>query len=195
MAVIVVGGNAKDVGKTAMVCGVIAALREFAWTAVKITGHDYEPMNRAEIAAGVPKGAIREEMKAGTETDTGRYLVAGAHRALLVTRNGSELPIDEIRRALGGDRNVIFESNRIVDVLRPDICLALVGDSTAEVKESFRRLLHVADALVSLKHDSDIADAPAEIPRFRLQSPDMLSPDMEEWLRERLKNVPEDRTG
>src|SRR5579859_8079617 len=127
-------------------CALIAELREFKWTAVKITGHDYEPAGAA--ASGADK-TIWEESLAGEETDTGRYLAAGARRALLVTRRGRDVPIKDIQKAVGGDRNVIFESNRIVDVAQPDVCLALM-DAATEMKPSFERLLTVADAVVSV---------------------------------------------
>ena len=41
MAVVVVGGGGRGVGKTALVCGVIAALPEMQWVAVKIAGHEH----------------------------------------------------------------------------------------------------------------------------------------------------------
>lgn len=187
MAIVVVGGSAKDVGKTTLVCGVIAAFREFAWTAVKITGHDYDPGSPvAADRSGFLRTTIREETSPGLKTDTARYLAAGARRALLVTRIGADIPREEIRRSLNGDRNVIFESNRIVDVLRPDVCLALVGGITTEVKESFARLLRVADALVSVQNACKVGDVPAEIPRFQFQSLDRISEEMANWLKARL---------
>ncbi|HEV2214556.1 MAG TPA: hypothetical protein VGR64_04640, partial [Terracidiphilus sp.] len=112
MAVIVIGGSGKNVGKTALVCGIIAALHDFDWTAVKISGHDYMAHTGGRVSASP---AIHEETTAGSETDTSRYVAAGARRALLVTRSGMEVPVEEIRRAVGADRNVIYESNRIVD--------------------------------------------------------------------------------
>ena len=39
MAIIVVCGSGRGVGKTALVCGLIAALPELRWTAWKITSH------------------------------------------------------------------------------------------------------------------------------------------------------------
>jgi hypothetical protein len=39
MAIIVVGGSNRGVGKTALVCGLIRALTEYRWAAVKITSH------------------------------------------------------------------------------------------------------------------------------------------------------------
>jgi hypothetical protein len=41
MAIIVVGGSNRGVGKTALVCGLIAALPEYRWAAVKITTHEH----------------------------------------------------------------------------------------------------------------------------------------------------------
>ncbi|HEX4605395.1 MAG TPA: hypothetical protein VH724_15450, partial [Candidatus Angelobacter sp.] len=41
MALVVIGGHSRSVGKTSVVAGLIAALPEFNWTALKITqfGH------------------------------------------------------------------------------------------------------------------------------------------------------------
>jgi hypothetical protein len=181
--VLVIGGSGKDVGKTSLVCAVISALAEFDWTVVKITGHDY--------AAGIGEGdevsdtglAIREETRAGEETDTARYLTAGARRALLVTRVGEGIPVEEIRNALGSHRNVIFESNRIVDAVKPDVCLALVGGT--ERKGSFTQLLRVTDAVV-IVGGAEIDGLPEGIRRFELERADRVSAELVEWLRERL---------
>jgi hypothetical protein len=185
LAIVVVGGSAKDVGKTALVCGVIAALPEFRWTAVKISGHDYEPGGTEALRRESSNPAIWEEMLAGPATDTERYLAAGARRALLVTRIGAEIPVEEIRIAIGEDRNVIFESNRIVGAVKPDLVLALVGDSSAEMKASFQRLLRVADAVVTVGN-SEANGVPEGVPRFDLDVPDRLPPAMVSWLRVRL---------
>lgn len=146
MATVVVGGSRKDVGKTGLVCAVIAALPDFNWTAVKITGHDYANADTPDRKNHAPLPIIHEETQAGLGTDTARYLAAGAKRALLVTRSGEKVPIQEISVALGDDRNVIFESNRIAEYLKPDLCLALTGDD--ENKPSFKRLLENAHAVV-----------------------------------------------
>lgn len=170
-------------GKTGLVCAVIAALPEFGWTAVKISGHDYGPARADASAQGNSRATIREELCAGMETDTARYLAAGAWRALLVTRAGQEVPVDQIRRAVGADRNIIFESNRIVDVVKPDVCLALMGEGT-ERKASFLRLLRVADAVVSAgDFDEDLPDG---VRRFRLPSTERLPAEMVEWMWQKL---------
>lgn len=180
---VVVGGSGKDVGKTALVCAVISALREFEWTAVKITGHDYGSLEDAGSRLDL---VIQEEPRAGEVTDTERYLAAGARRALLVTRVASDMPMNELRHALGSDRNVIFESNRIVDAVEPDVCLALVGGQ--ERKASFERLLRMADAVVVVD-GARLDGLPATVPRFAVESVDRLSADLAGWLRHRLSNA------
>jgi hypothetical protein len=183
VAIVVVGGSGKDVGKTGVVCAVISALREYEWTAVKITGHDYPAGGSNESSAAL---VIREETRAGEETDTARFLRAGAKRALLVTRVGDEVPMDEIRAALGSDRNVIFESNRILDAVKPDVCLALVGGD--ERKASFVRLMRAADAVLTVQGSA--AETLREgVRRFQLESVDRLPAELLTWLRERLDRV------
>jgi hypothetical protein len=180
VAIVVVGGSAKDVGKTTLVCAIISAFREFNWTAVKITAHDYG--GDAGVSAGGGP-VVCEATIADKKTDTSRYLAAGARRALLVTRIGSRIPVEEIERALGSDRNVIYESNRIVDVIKPDVCLALMAGN-AQKKASFDRLLRVTDAVVSTGGAAEKDQLGRRA--FRLESAERLSPELVEWLRERL---------
>jgi len=47
MALIVIGGHSRSVGKTSVVAGLISALSEYNWTALKITqyGHGVCSMN------------------------------------------------------------------------------------------------------------------------------------------------------
>lgn len=180
MAIVVVGGSAKDIGKTALVCSVIGSLPDFDWTAVKISGHDYGIDSSS-------KSSVIIETTDGLATDTARYLAAGARRALLVTRRGPKIPIDEIRTALEGDRNVLFESNRIIDVVKPDVCLALVAGPRMHWKPSFFRLLYKADALVSRgAFEMKLVELAAGTSHFELQSLDCLTPELESWLRSRL---------
>ncbi|HWF67077.1 MAG TPA: hypothetical protein VN670_07225 [Acidobacteriaceae bacterium] len=183
MAIVVVGGSAKDVGKTGLVCAIISALRDFQWTAVKITGHDYAASLSPDNKVHTPAEIIQEETRAGQGTDTARYLAAGARRALLVSRRGDKIPIEEIRAAIGADRNLIFESNRIVEELKPDVCLALVGGD--EKKASFEQLFRITDAVVSVGNKD--GHFVGEVPHgFQLASIDRLPIDMVQWMREQL---------
>lgn len=172
MAIIVVGGSSRGVGKTALICGLIAALPEFRWTAVKIAGHAHR------------QGPVWEETEAGQGTDTARFLFAGAKRALLVSAE-KNFPMEEIRSALGKDTNVIFESNRIVDYLQPEVCLAVVGRED-DVKSSFRSFVHRADAVVTRSETDRNPPDLSPVAVFRIDDFGRIPPEMLAWLRTRL---------
>ena len=88
MAIIVIGGHSRSVGKTSVVAGLISALPEFDWTAVKITqyGHGVCSANgeACDCATADHSWAISEERDRSGESDTSRFLVAGAAQALWV---------------------------------------------------------------------------------------------------------------
>jgi hypothetical protein len=175
MAIIVVGGGARGAGKTALICGLMRALPEHRWTAIKITSHTHghsEP--------------LYEEKVAGQGTDTARYLFAGAHCALLVTAHEDSLAslVRQILEEHAPQSHLIFESNSILRYLHPDLCLAVASDLTGARKPSFDLVERCADATVTLGgHDHLIEGAPIH---FHLASLERISPPMCAWLRERL---------
>ena len=175
MPVILVGGSGKSVGKTAVICGLIAALREFAWTAVKITSH-----------AHGEREPIWEETTAGQTTDTARYLAAGASRALLVSAQDEMLAqvIHTLWSRIERDSPLIFESNRMVDCLQPDVCLAVDAGADGERKPSFERLRRRADATILRGPDGEMPGLGK--PVFHLAAFDRVSPPLQQWLRVRL---------
>src|SRR5271166_3916137 len=93
MAIVVIGGHSRSVGKTSVVAGLIAALPELCWTSVKITqyGHGICSADGApcDCATDDHSWAITEERDRSGESDSSRFLVAGAARSLWVrTRQG-----------------------------------------------------------------------------------------------------------
>jgi hypothetical protein len=179
VAVIVVGGSGRGVGKTALVCGLIAALTEFRWTAIKISTHDH----------GKPK-PVWEEAAAGKETDTARYLAAGAERALLATAEGDELGaiVRELMDTQGLGAHLIFESNQVLNYLRPDVCLAVHGGlDHARRKPSFGDVVRRADAMVA-RSDADrmLGGDAASKPIFHLAELEKISAEMLDWVRLKL---------
>ncbi len=92
MAIVVVGGHSRSVGKTSVVAGLIAALPEYDWTAFKITqyGHGICSQNgeSCHCATDDHSWAISEEKdRAGRfrhfaiPRRRGGARVVGAHRA------------------------------------------------------------------------------------------------------------------
>ncbi|MDE3062878.1 MAG: hypothetical protein KGJ51_07425 [Acidobacteriota bacterium] len=174
MPLIVVGGSGRGVGKTSLVCGLIAGLAEFRWTAVKITNHSHG------------SGPILEERTPGHSSDTQRYLAAGAHRALLVEARDETFA--EAARALweqvDASAPLIFESNRIVDYCHPDVCLAVTGGDEAADKPSFARFAERADAAV-VQSKADSVQRHAR-PVYFLAETERVSPELLAWVRGRL---------
>jgi hypothetical protein len=172
---IVVAGSGRSVGKTSLVCGLIKATPEIRWTAVKITSHRHgtsEP--------------VWEESTAGQGTDTARYLVAGARRALLVTApRENALPLSEIEAALGVTESVIFESNRMVEAWTHDLCLAMIGQPDIASKPSFAPVLQCAHAFICTSHCTHLPDL-RDRPVFVVPDMNHLSQEMTAWLRQRL---------
>src|SRR5258706_5242038 len=88
MAIVVVGGHTRNIGKTSVVAGLIAALPERRWTAFKVTqfGHGMCSANGepCDCETADHTVAISEERAGGgSTTDSGLYPAAGAGRSFL----------------------------------------------------------------------------------------------------------------
>ena len=84
VALVVIGGHSRSVGKTSVVAGLISALREFDWTAVKITQFGHGVCSTSgelcDCAVAEHAFAITAERQANSRTDTARFLAADARR-------------------------------------------------------------------------------------------------------------------
>ncbi len=152
MQMVVVGGNSREVGKTSVVAGLIRALRHRNWTAIKLTqfGHgicslDSEP---CDCAPGEHPFVIQEEHDRSGNSDTSRFLEAGARRSLWVrVRQGMlEAAIPDLRQAIAGEENIIWESNSILHFFQPDLYLTVLDPAKKDFKDSARHFLDRADA-------------------------------------------------
>ncbi|HEX4757150.1 MAG TPA: hypothetical protein VH308_04175 [Terracidiphilus sp.] len=183
MAIVVVGGSGRGVGKTTLICGLIAALPERSWIAVKISSHVHGTAH-----------PMWEEKESGQGTDTARYRTAGARRAFLLSApDGTALQrvLDQLWAECEAGANFIFESNRILEYVRPDLCLMVRGGT--EPKPSFLSAVRVADAIVvRAKADQvpseNLAGRRRPIPVFHLASLEQISPAMRNWASEKLEH-------
>ena len=127
MAIVVIGGHSRSVGKTSVVAGLIAALPEYRWSAFKITqyGHGVCSANgeACDCATDDHSWAINEEKDRSGESDTSRFLVAGAEKVWWVRTQQGRLAeaMPTLRRRLAESKNVILESNSILKFVRPDL--------------------------------------------------------------------------
>lgn len=174
--VIVVGGHTRSIGKTQLVCDVIAAFPTANWIAGKITqyGHGVCAQNGEDCDCAPTEHvcALDWETHADTGTDSSRFLAAGARRSFwLRTKQGflaEGLPL--LRAAVAEARAtsygampaLILESNSLLQFLKPSLYLAVVDPSKEDFKESARAALDRADALVlRASPDALLTSAPA----------------------------------
>ncbi len=154
MAIVVIGGHSRSVGKTSVVAGLIAALPEYDWTAVKITqyGHGICSANgeACDCATGDHSWAISEEKDRGGESDTSRFLVAGAARSLWVRTEQGMLAeaMPALRRRIESAGNVIVESNSLLKFLRPDLYITVLDPGTEDFKKSAQEFMDRAGAVI-----------------------------------------------
>jgi hypothetical protein len=198
MALVLVGGHSRSVGKTSVVSGLISALPEFDWTAVKITqyGHGVCSANGepCDCATGDHSWAITEEHNRSGESDTSRFLVAGASRVFWVRTEQGRLAeaMPTLRARLDGARNVIIESNSVVRFLRPDLYVTILNPANADFKTSAREFLDRADAVIvhevqgAPTWDSVSLKPLAHRPVFRISPPPYVTEEITEFVRAKL---------
>jgi hypothetical protein len=160
---VVVGGHTRSIGKTQLVCDIIAAFPGTEWIAGKITqyGHGVCAQNgeNCDCAPDEHICALDWETRADTGTDSARFLAAGAKRSFwLRTKQGylaEGLPL--LRQALqdisgetiGGEgRAVILESNSLMQFVKPSLYFAVIDPQREDFKESAQIALDRAHALV-----------------------------------------------
>ena len=157
MKLVVVGGQARKVGKTSVIAGLIRGLKMLAWTAVKVSYHSREADSHdAPLADELPPHLdflLSEERDAQGHGDTSLYLAAGARRALWLRARGDSLSqaLPSLLEALKDDGHVIVESNSLLGFLKPDVFIMVIDELRRDVKASARQFLARADALVSVR--------------------------------------------
>ena len=202
MAIVVIGGHSRSVGKTSVVAGLIAALPERRWTAFKITqyGHGICSANGApcDCACADHSWAISEEKDRSGESDTSRFLMAGAVRAWWVRTEQGRLAdaMPKVRQLLDQADNVIMESNSVLMFLQPTLYVTVLDPETADFKSSAQEFLDRASAVIL--HDSGennghesvwkrvSLELVANKPIFRIQPPPYVTPDIVEFVRAKL---------
>jgi hypothetical protein len=203
MSIIVIGGHTRNVGKTSVVAGLIAALREFRWTAMKITqyGHGICSANgeACDCATGDHSWAASEERNRDGKSDSSRFLVSGAEHSWWVRTEQGHLAeaMPRVRQILGGAQNAIIESNSILRFVKPDLYLTVLDPATQDFKASAQNFLDRADAV--LLHSNGKPHDPtwqrvslkpvADRPTFSIEPPNYVTTDLVGFVRERLVSV------
>jgi len=195
MAIIVIGGHSRSVGKTSVVAGLIAALPEFRWTAMKITQYGHGICSAdgqaCDCATGDHSWAVSEEKNRDGDSDTSRFLAAGAEHAWWVRTEQGRLAeaMPRVREKLACATNAILESNSVLKFLRPDLYLTVLDPSTADFKNSAREFLDRASAVILHEPKNgnvwkDVSIKPvAGKAIFRITPPPYVTPEIVEFVR------------
>jgi hypothetical protein len=160
--VVLVGGHTRSIGKTQLVCDIIAAFPKVDWIAGKITqyGHGVCAQNgeNCDCAPAEHAAAFDWESNSTTGTDSARFLAAGARKSFwLRTKQGflaeglpllreslSQLPPDSAEQKTA----LIFESNALMQFLTPSLYFPVLDPLKDDFKESAQAALDRASALV-----------------------------------------------
>ncbi len=196
--ILVVGGHTRNIGKTQLVVEIIRAFPQARWTAAKITqyGHGVCSVNGKACGCAVDEHtfAVEEETDRSGQTDTSRFLVAGAARSLWVRTKQGRLAeaMPRLREEMASAENVILESNTVLNFLRPELYLPVLDFSHPDFKVSARTLLDRADAYVVLESNAatprwnDVSLKPlAQRPVFTVGLDRMCPPALADFIRQR----------
>jgi hypothetical protein len=182
MPIVVIGGQSRKVGKTSVVVGLITALRDLHWTALKVTQHGHDI-------------AVREETDRSGESDTSRFLVAGANHAWWIGTEEGKLAeaMPGVRKILSAAKHAIIESNSILQFLRPDLYITILDPAAADFKASAQQFLDRADAIL-LHAPTDVETSAWKqasltsitSPVFEIHPPQYVTPAIVGFVRNRL---------
>ena len=189
---VVVGGHSRNIGKTSVMEGLIHEIPEVRWTAVKITqhGHGICSISGTPCDCAVEYDhpyALSEETRPA-DSDSGRYLAAGAVRSYWLRTAVGQLQhgMPALRQILAGSQNAILESNSVLEFLQPDLYVVVVDWGVRDWKESTRRYIERADALVVVGSGLAPQDLAGKS-RFEVAPPDYISPQLVEFVRLRMR--------
>ena len=155
MAIIVIGGHSRNVGKTSVVAGLIAKLPAYNWTAFKLTqfGHGRCSLNGkpCQCATADHAWAITEEKDRSGKSDSSRFLTAGAKHSFWVrTAQG------QLAKAMAGHPAQArydgecrsWSRTASLKFIQPDLYISVLDPSNEDFKNSAQQFLGRADAII-----------------------------------------------
>jgi hypothetical protein len=199
MAIVVVGGHSRSVGKTSVVAGLIAALPACKWTAFKVTqfGHGRCAANGrpCQCETADHSWAISEEKSLSGKSDSSRFLVAGAQRSYWARTAQGQLAkaVPAILRRIEEADNAILESNSILKFIQPDLYLTVLDPATEDFKASAHQFLGRADAIILNRSQAwarwPSVSLPLDPPSFLISPPNYISDQIVEFVQSRLQSI------
>lgn len=194
MAVIIIAGQTKNVGKTTLVCNIIAAFPNVSWTAVKISNHPHIPQEARKLSEG-SGWSIWQQNSPRDHNDTARFLGSGAACSLLVQSDNSSLEpaCAALSHELASAKNVIVESASAAEFLHHDLLLILLDAAQDDFKASVKRQLDRADTFLLRNADLGVnaqIDRANQTPIFPA-FPDRLDPRLVSLVAAKVGSLPQ----
>jgi hypothetical protein len=203
MAIVVIGGHSRNVGKTSVVAGLIAKLPAYSWTAFKLTqfGHGRCSLNGkpCQCATADHAWAITEEKDTSGKSDSSRFLTAGAKHSFWVRTAQGQLAkaMPAIQRRLDQTENAILESNSILKFIQPDLYISVLDPANEDFKNSAQQFLGRADAIILHRTGNRTPHWPGislesipDRPVFTVDPPHYVNHEIIEFVARRLKAAP-----
>ena len=198
-----VGGQCRKVGKSALVVDIVQAFPNRHWTAVKITPYAESgcPVNGPSCNCSPHNHpyAIHEETSRSGNSDSSRFLAAGAHRALWVETKEQRIQdaLPPLAAELANADHAVIESDALMRFWKPSpsLFVMVLDPSNPDLKDSARENLELADAFVfrSPFDDSDPrfqSLAAMAKPRFFQPIGSPLSPELGQFLSGIISRLP-----
>ena len=150
--IITISGHSRKVGKTSIAEGLIAALPEYGWTALKVSSHRH--YGNHEVS--VKDYAVFEETDREGGNDTSRFLKAGARRAFWVQAERIEAAAPTVQAILENSPYALIEGNSVLDYINADFSILVLNHGVEEFKKSARGVLSRIDALVIIRNNTEL---------------------------------------
>lgn len=162
MPTIVIGGQHRKIGKTALVTAILQDFPQLHWQALKFTSHRHDPpgcelvvrengfsvwqQNEAAVSPSATSGVSLQSHP----TDTARYLAAGAAAAFLVHYETGALgpACHWLRTRIPNSHPVIVEATSAAEFLVPDLFLMILDPNSEDFKSSASHLFSRVDVCV-----------------------------------------------
>jgi hypothetical protein len=196
-----VGGQCRKVGKSTLVADIMRAFPDRHWTAVKITPYAESgcPVNGPSCNCSPQDHpyAFHEETSRSGNSDTSRFLAAGAYRALWTETKQHRLQnaLPALAAQLASAGHAVIESDALMRFWKPSLFVMVLDPSNPDFKYSARENLELADAFVfrSPSEDSDprFQSLPAMAkPRFLQPVGSPLPPELGQFLSGIISRLP-----
>lgn len=154
---LIIAGTGRNSGKTTVACTLISRFMHLEVTAIKISPHEHNLMEGAELLHRGSSFSIYSDRVAGVGKDTSRMLTAGASKAYYINADDSS-----VREAFGwlisrleSTRPVICESPLLRRYITPG--LFIIADSNlVEKRKDMAEISGLEDMTVHLDSTTDV---------------------------------------